>query len=365
MPNFTRRGTTGDGDRAPAVAQPAAGLDVRGLRLSYGAPPVLRGVDVAVPPGGLVALLGPSGCGKTTLLRAVAGLERPGAGVVAVGGRVLTGPGAFVDPERRRVGMVFQDWALFPHMTVGRNVGFGLSRQRRQSGGVDEALALVELTGLSSRLPATLSGGQQQRVALARALAGRPALLLLDEPFSNLDTSLRAQVRAEVTALLRRLGMTALFVTHDQEEAFVLGDEVAIMLDGRIEQQAPPGDLYAAPASRAVARFVGDSNLLPGRAHGPAVTTAVGAVPLRESRTGDVEVLVRPEDLVVREGEDASVTDVEFYGHDAVYVVRPNGGPTVRARILTRPRFAPGDSVALDYAGAPTVAYAVTGRPGP
>ncbi len=360
MPNFTRRGSSGTG-----LAGAVPGLDVRGVRLSYGAAPVLAGVDVAVPAGGLVALLGPSGCGKTTLLRAIAGLERPVAGVVAVGDRVLTGPGAFVDPERRRVGMVFQDWALFPHMTVGRNVGFGLSRQRRQSGGVEEALALVELTGLGGRLPATLSGGQQQRVALARALAGRPAVLLLDEPFSNLDTTLRAQVRSEVTALLRRLGMTALFVTHDQEEAFVLGDEVAIMLDGRIEQQAPPADLYAAPASRAVARFVGDPNLLPGRAHGPAVATAVGAVPLRESRTGDVDVLVRPEDLVVREGGDASVTHVEFYGHDAVYVVRPHGGPAVRARTLTRPRFAPGDCVAVDYAGAPTVAYGVADRQGP
>ncbi|CAN5265397.1 ABC transporter ATP-binding protein [soil metagenome] len=345
------------------MAPAAAALGVRGVRLSYGVAPVLGGVDLRVPAGGLVALLGPSGCGKTTLLRAIAGLERPAAGEVVVGGRVLTGPGAFVDPERRRVGMVFQDWALFPHMTVGRNVGFGLSRQRRRAGGVDEALALVELNGLAARLPATLSGGQQQRVALARALAGRPAVLLLDEPFSNLDTTLRVQVRSEATALLRRLGMTALFVTHDQEEAFVLGDEVAIMLDGRIEQQAAPADLYAAPASRAVARFVGDSNLLPGRAHGPAVSTAVGAVPLRESRTGDVDVLVRPEDVVVREGGDARVTDVEFYGHDAVYVVRPHAGPTVRARILTRPRFVPGDQVALDYSGAPTVAYAA-GRQG-
>jgi iron(III) transport system ATP-binding protein len=253
--------------------------------------------------------------------------------------------------------MVFQDWALFPHMTVARNVGFGLTREQRRAGGVEEALALVELGGYGHRMPGTLSGGQQQRVALARALANRPAAILLDEPFSNLDTALRVQVRAEVTALLRALAVTALFVTHDQEEAFVLGDEVAVMLGGRIEQQAPPAELYAAPATRAVARFVGDANLLPGRADGPRAATAIGPVPLTGSARGAVDVLVRPEYVDVTDGSGALVEAVEFYGHDAVYLVRPDGGDALRARTLTAPRFRPGDTVALAYRGGATASY--------
>jgi iron(III) transport system ATP-binding protein len=325
--------------------------------VGYGEVTVLHGVDLRVAAGGVVALLGPSGCGKTTLLRSLSGLERPDAGEVRLGERVLSGPDVFVPPERRRIGMVFQDWALFPHLSVARNVGFGLTREQRRAGGVEEALDLVELAGYGERMPRTLSGGQQQRVALARALANRPAAILLDEPFSNLDTALRVQVRAEVTALLRALRVTALFVTHDQEEAFVLGDEVAVMLDGRIEQQAPPAQLYAAPATRAVARFVGDANLLPGRAEGTRAATPIGTVPLTGAARGSVDVLVRPEYVDVTEGSGAQVEAVEFYGHDAVYVVRPDGAEALRARTLTAPRFRRGDTVALAYRGGATASY--------
>jgi iron(III) transport system ATP-binding protein len=339
----------------PPVAVPAD-LRARGLRLALGGVPVLRGVDLDVPTGAVVALLGPSGCGKTTLLRTLAGLERPDEGAVMLGGATLTGAGTFVPPERRRVGMVFQDWALFPHLSVAGNVAFGLSRAERRAGGVRAALELVELEAFADRAPSTLSGGQQQRVALARTLAHRPAAVLLDEPFSNLDTALRLQVRGEVTRLLRRLGMTALFVTHDQEEAFVLGDQVAVMLDGRIEQQAPPAQLYAAPATRAVAAFVGDANLLPGTADGTGAATAVGAVPLAGTARGAVDVLVRPEHLAVRGGDQGRVTDVEYYGHDAVYRIALASGAEVRARTL-RPDFLRGDGVALTYTGGPTAAY--------
>ncbi|HEV2088957.1 MAG TPA: ABC transporter ATP-binding protein, partial [Cryptosporangiaceae bacterium] len=249
---------------APSVS--AEAVSVRGARKAFGDVSVLDGVDVSVAAGSILALLGPSGCGKTTLLRCIAGLERPDAGEVRIGARTVSGDGVFVPPERRRVGMVFQDWALFPHLSVGRNVGFGLSRPERRAGGVEAALALVELTGLADRMPATLSGGQQQRVALARALANRPAVILLDEPFSNLDAALRVSIRAEVQRLLRQLSVTAVFVTHDQEEAFVLGDEVAVLLDGTLVQQAPPSDVYDAPATRAVAAFVGDANFVPGTA---------------------------------------------------------------------------------------------------
>jgi iron(III) transport system ATP-binding protein len=332
-------------------------LQVGGVRLTFGDTPVLDGVDLDASAGTIVALLGPSGCGKTTLLRVISGLERPGAGKVTLGGRTLTGPGVFVPPERRGIGMVFQDWALFPHMSVERNVGFGLSREERRAGGVERALELVELAGFADRMPGTLSGGQQQRVALARALANRPAVILLDEPFSNLDTTLRVQVRAEATALLRSLQVTAVFVTHDQEEAFVLGDEVAVMLDGRIEQQGPPAEVYGAPASRAVAEFIGDANLLPGQAEGARAATPLGSVPLTAARRGPVDVLVRPEFVAVGDGDAARVVAVEYYGHDAVYVVAPADGPALRARILSSPTYRPGDAVALSYVGGATTAY--------
>jgi len=243
-------------------------IDVRGVSKRFGALEVLRDVDLRVEPGRIVALLGSSGCGKTTLLRTVAGLERLDAGEVRVGDRVLSASARDIHlpPEKRQVGMVFQDWALFPHLTVAQNVGYGLPRSERRGSRVDAALHMVGLDGLGDRQPATLSGGQQQRVALARALAPQPGVLLLDEPFSNLDSTLRVQVRTEVHQLLAELGVTTVFVTHDQEEAFVLGHEVAVMQAGRIAQQARPADLYARPANRWVATFVGDANLVAGDA---------------------------------------------------------------------------------------------------
>ena len=333
-----------------AVAVRASGIDKR-----FGDTQVLHAVDLEVEPGTIVALLGPSGCGKTTLLRILAGLERPDAGTVVVGGRDITS----VPPERRNVGMVFQDWALFPHMTVERNVGYGIPKRdpdRRQR--IDDALALVGLTGLGDRLPATLSGGQQQRVALARALAPRPSVLLLDEPFSNLDTSLRVQVRAEVHALLAGLGITSVFVTHDQDEAFVLGDHVAVMSEGRIVQAARPAELYARPATPWVATFVGDANLVDGDAAGTMATTALGDVELVEAASGPVQVLVRPEMVKLRVGGDAVVELTEYYGHDSLYVVRTEAGTTVRVRAAAAPVAQRGDKVAVEYAGPPTVAYA-------
>src|ERR687895_1255910 len=260
-------------------------LAVEGLDKAFGGVLVLDQAALRADPGRVVALLGPSGCGKTTLLRCIAGLERPDAGQVRLDGRDLSAPGAFVAPERRRIGMVFQDGALFPHLTVAGNVGYGLSRGERRGARVAEALALVDLAGFGDRLPASLSGGQAQRVALARALVTRPSVLLLDEPFSNLDTILRVQIRAEVQRLLADLGVTAVFVTHDQEEAFVVGDEVAVMLDGRVAQHDTPAELYRSPASRAVARFIGDPNLLPGVADGDRATTPVGPVPLQAAPT--------------------------------------------------------------------------------
>ncbi len=332
-------------------------VEVRALSKAFGSVAALRDVSLRAAPGSVLALLGPSGCGKTTLLRSIAGLETPDAGEIVVGGRLLTSDRGSVAPEQRKVGMVFQDWALFPHLDVGTNVGYGLSRAERRSGRVEEALALVGLTGLADRPPGTLSGGQQQRVALARALAPRPSVLLLDEPFSNLDTSLRVQVRAEVHRLLAELEITTVFVTHDQEEAFVLGDEVVVLRDGAVEQQGPPSELYASPASAWVAGFVGDANLLGGQADGAWAHTPVGSVPLTAEAAGPVQVLVRPEALRVDPGDGGAVEVVEFYGHDSVYEVALDGGLRLRARVAGAPSVGRGQRVELSYAGPPTVTW--------
>ena len=271
---------------ATAAARPVV---VVGLDKAFDGTPVLTGVELDVTPGESLALLGPSGCGKTTLLRLIAGLERPDAGSVTVGSTVMAGPGAWVAPEKRQVGIVFQDWALFPHLSVGRNAGYGLPRGERDGPRVGEALTMVGLGDLADRMPDTLSGGQKQRVALARAIAPRPSVLLLDEPFSNLDSALRVGVRTEVHRLLVELGITSIFVTHDQDEAFVLGDRVAIMSSGRIEQVGTPAQIYRSPASRWIAEFVGDVNLLRGDADGKEAGTVLGRVPLRDPASGPVD----------------------------------------------------------------------------
>jgi iron(III) transport system ATP-binding protein len=343
-----------------------AGVSVRSLSKSFDGVAVLDGVDLRVEPGTLVSLLGPSGCGKTTLLRLLAGLEQPDGGTVSVDGRVLAGPGTFVPPERRRISLVFQDWALFPHMSVADNVGYGLGRTADRNGRIEQALTMVGLGGLGGRMPGTLSGGQQQRVALARAVAPEPSILLLDEPFSNLDTSLRAQVRSEVHELLVDLGITTVVVTHDQDEAFVLGDQVAVMQAGRIVQQDTPAGLYANPASPWVASFVGDANLIDGTVNTgtetTSATTAIGAVPLRGVPVGGVggaaQVLVRPEECHLTMGGDARVELVEYYGHDTVYVVGLAGGSRMRVRETSAPRAGRGDAVSVVFTGGPTLAYA-------
>ncbi len=331
-------------------------LTIHGVERVLGGRPVLRGINLEVPAGTVMALLGPSGCGKTTLLRCIAGLDHLDAGMIAVDNFTLSGPDCFVAPERRRIGMVFQEPALFPNRTVGGNVGYGLPRAERRGLRVDRALALVGLTGTADRTPATLSGGQQQRVALARALAVEPSLMLFDEPFSALDAPLRTELRGEVRHLLAATGATAMFVTHDQEEAFLIGDQVALMLEGRIAQVGTPADLYERPASRAVARFVGDANILPAVASGAIAETPVGRVPLAHEAHGNVEVVVRPECIVAREGNDAVVERIEYYGHDAVLVLSIRGCP-VRCRVMGHPPWSAGDRVALEYVGEPTVAF--------
>ena len=312
-----------------------AALRVRGLAKAFEAP-VLRGLDLDVPVGSMVALLGPSGCGKTTLLRLVAGFERCDAGTIEIGGRTVVGTGVDQPPERRQVGVVPQEGALFPHLSVRDNVAFGLPRGERSGARADELLDLVGLPGLARRMPRELSGGQQQRVAVARALAPGPSLVLLDEPFSALDAGLRAQVRTEVRASLRAAGATALLVTHDQQEALSVADIVAVVRDGRVVQAAAPWDLYLQPADLGVARFVGEAVVLPGIAGSDHVDSPLGRLQSGSALRGPVDVVVRPEQVDVDpsdvEGVHAVVTERLFYGHDALLRLDLAGGHTVMAR---------------------------------
>lgn len=336
----------------------ARGVKVLGVDKSFGDTSVLRSIDLAVEPGTSLALLGPSGCGKTTLLRLIAGLERPDAGEIRVGPDSMAGNGTWVPPEKRNVGMVFQDWALFPHLTVGKNVGYGLPRAERKGPRVLEALDMVGLADLADRMPDTLSGGQQQRVALARAIAPRPTVLLLDEPFSNLDSALRVGVRTEVHRLLVELGVTSIFVTHDQEEAFVLGDSVAVMLDGQIEQIGSPQDIYRTPSSPWIASFVGDVNLLSGTGHGIVANTVVGEISLAEPANGPIDVLVRPEDLAIEPNGSGTVTLTEYYGHDMMVTVQLDEHNEVQVRAAARASWTRGDTVSIAYVGGAANAFA-------
>jgi iron(III) transport system ATP-binding protein len=285
--------------------------------------------------GELVALLGPSGCGKTTLLRLIAGFERPDAGTIELADVPVAGNGVWVPPERRRVGMVFQDYALFPHLTVAENVGFGVPRKGRGAR-VAELLCIVGLDGLGGRLPHELSGGQQQRVALARALAPSPSIVLLDEPWSNIDPLLRGTMRDELAEILRGIGVTVVLVTHDREEAFSLADRIALMRDGRIVQEGSPEELYLAPADRWTAEFVGAANFLPGRVEGTLVETLLGRFPVANNglSRSDVEVLIRPELLELRIDPNGpgEVVGREFRGHDVFYRVALDGRVVVSQR---------------------------------
>ncbi len=327
-------------------------LICQGLSKRYGRVTAVRDLSLSVERGRTVALLGPSACGKTTLLRLIAGFETPDAGSINLKGRTLAGPGTFVPPERRRVGMVFQDYALFPHLSVEANVVFGLPRGR-DGRRARTLLSLVGLEGLGSRMPHQLSGGQQQRVALARTLAAEPELVLLDEPFSNLDSTLRVQVRADVRRVLESLGTTAIFVTHDQEEALSLAQKVAVMLDGSIHQVGTPWEVYTRPASQQVAEFMGDANFLPGQARDGYVECELGALPVLASFAGPAEVMIRAENLQLTtdSGQPVEVVGREFFGHDQVVLVRLASGRVLRVRSLAGLNVEPGQRLGMRLTG--------------
>lgn len=319
--------------------------------------------SLEVETGTLLALLGPSGCGKTTLLRLIAGLERPHSGTVEVAGRIVESESVHLPPERRQVGLVFQEYALFPHLSVQANVAFGLPRGRDQAARVEDLLGQVGLGGLGTRMPHELSGGQQQRVALARALAPSPRLIMLDEPFSNLDPALREGVRREVRRVLRAAKATAIIVTHDQEEALSLADEVAVMMDGRILQQAPPAQLYRRPASRRVAEFIGDINVIDGRAIGRAVVCDLGTISVLDDLYGPADVLIRPEALQLTNdlGGQAVQVGRSFFGHDQMINLRFDSGLRLSSRVGPTFTFQRGARVRVQLSGD-VLAFPKAGR---
>jgi iron(III) transport system ATP-binding protein len=323
-------------------------IEIAGVSKRFGDVAAVQDVTLSVARGRVAALLGPSGSGKTTLLRLLAGFETPDAGAIRIAGREVAGPSAWVEPEDRRIGMLFQHGALFPHLDVAANVGFGAtSREHARS-----CLELVGLTHRAGAFPHELSGGERQRVALARALAAEPSVVLLDEPFAALDPGLRERLREEVVAILRDAGSTALLVTHDQDEALSLADVVALMRDGRVEQVGTPEDVYAQPATRWSAEFLGDANLLPATRSNGVVECALGRLPAAGGPHGDVLAVVRPEAISAGgDGAEAVVVGRSFLGDHQVLRVELPGGELVRWRHPARGAPPPGARVRLRVDG--------------
>ena len=353
----------------------AAGVRLIGVGKRFGETAVLDDVSLDIAQGELMFLLGPSGAGKTTLLRIIGGYEQPNGGLVEVAGENITR----LPPHRRNIGMVFQNYALFPHLTVRDNVAFGL-RMRRVSRAeidrrVEEALQIVELTGLGERLPRQLSGGQQQRVALARAVVYRPSVLLLDEPLANLDRRLRDAMRVELKRLQRRVGITTIMVTHDQEESLALADRVAVINAGRVEQVGTPGSIYNRPASAFVAAFIGEMNVLRGKVReerGSEVRIDCGgllvAAPAGDAAVGaEVTVCARAEHFTLtraakgQPGIEATIEFVTYLGVSTLYLVRPDGGPLIKV-LLANPGglvlHAAGDRVRVGWPLEHTLCFA-------
>jgi iron(III) transport system ATP-binding protein len=339
---------------------------VRGLTAAYGDIDVLENLDLDVPSGSLMAVLGASGSGKTTLLRVLAGFLRPRAGSVFLGDREVAGPKVFVPPEKRRIGIVPQEGALFPHLDVQANIAFGLRKGSQSRDRVTELLDLVGLAGLGAARPQELSGGQQQRVALARALAPEPDVVLLDEPFTALDAGLRNRVRSEVRDVLRAVGTTAVLVTHDQEEALSIADLVAVMRDGRLVQVGSPAEVYGAPADLQVAEFVGDVVELPvlGTSADGRVTCVLGdvlvdVIAAEGVGTNTDVVVLRPEQLVLACPIGPGVTSPgvgvvrssSYHGHDSMVMVAMSDGSVVPVRVPGGLPPQPGEKVQISVTG--------------
>jgi iron(III) transport system ATP-binding protein len=338
-------------------------LEVRDLSHAYGAHQVVRGISFSLARGAIGCLLGPSGCGKTTVLRCIAGFEAVQAGTIHIGGRQVSAPGATVAPERRRIGMVFQDYALFPHLPVGGNIAFGLRGSRAERDArVAELAAMVGLSAALDKYPHEISGGQQQRAALARSLAPRPDLLLLDEPFSNLDVDLRERLSAEVREIIKASGATAVLVTHDQQEAFAMADEIGVLHEGRIQQWDTAYNLYHRPANRFIADFVGQGAFLPATAvNARELEIELGLLQGTAPHGGrSLEVLLRPDDVV---HDDAAPTKAEvvhkaFRGAEILYTLRLESGRKVLALVPSHHNHAIGERIGIRLDVDHVVAFA-------
>lgn len=344
-------------------------VQVGSVSAGYGGPPVLHHLDLSVNSGEFVAILGSSGSGKTTLLRVLAGFLTPTNGTVTFGDHEVSGPGLWVPPEKRRVGIVPQEGALFPHLDVRRNVGFGLDKSQISSDRIEEVLTMVSMNDFANARPQELSGGQQQRVALARALAPHPDVLLLDEPFSALDASLRATLRTEVSELLTTLGTTSIMVTHDQEEALSIADKVAVMRNGQIVQISDPANLYQDPADIETARFVGRAVELPATyTGGDMVHTPLGSVRIRGRipvNSGAVIAVLRPEQLVFVDprpvdgsfapGGTGTIQAITYHGHDSLVNVTLHSGESISVRVPGEPLVVPGENVRIISTGSANV----------
>ena len=322
-------------------------IRIRRLAKTYGGLLVLGGFDLTVRRGEILVLLGPSGCGKTTVLRLIAGLEVPDAGTIEVDGQAVSGPGVMVPPERRRVGMVFQEYALFPHLTVAQNIAYGLTRGTEDPSRVTELLEVVGLRGLGDRVAYELGGGQRQGGARPRAMAREPLVVLLDEPFSNLDADLRQQLREEMREILQRTHTTAVFVTHDQEEALQIGDQVAVLNRGSMEQIGTPEEIYQQPRTRFIATFLGRADFLSATVTRDGLLTEIGRiaqrVPLAEGTA--VDVLVRADDVALASGDGGTVISRLFKGMQNVYRVKLRSGRVVQSLQDHTVRYAIGSSV--------------------
>ncbi len=346
-------------------------LQVSGLCVEYGNTRVIDGVEFVLAADEILTLVGPTGCGKTTILHAIAGLVPIAAGEIRLG-RWRASPRAAVAPERRNVGMVFQDFALFPHLTVLENVSFRMPDTAR----AEHWLDLLGLADFRHARPDTLSGGQKQRVALARTLAHEPALVLLDEPLSNLDAALKENLRREIRESLKAAGTPAVWVTHDQQEALSVGDRIGVLDQGRLQQLARPEICFTRPASRFVAAFLGEANFLPGRAKGGSVTTVLGEMAAADSADGEVDVLLRPGDLVLQPmgeaggggqegvepgGAGGTVVSAQYEGATCLYRVQLDAGPIVLVRGPGGNRFDAAGRVALEIISCQPVTTFVRG----
>ncbi|MCU0568258.1 MAG: ABC transporter ATP-binding protein [Oculatellaceae cyanobacterium Prado106] len=353
---------------------PTSILDLQAVTRQFQAAdaPAVAAVSLSLKQGDLLALLGPSGCGKTTLLRLIAGFEQPQSGTIAIAQQPVAGSGQWVPPEKRGIGMVFQDYALFPHLTVAQNIAFGLHKRQKASQKptqwiqqrVEETLHLVGLSQLESRYPHQLSGGQQQRVALARALAPYPLLVLLDEPLSNLDVQVRLRLRQELRTILKAAGTSAILVTHDQEEALSIADRVAVMRQGHIEQEGTPEALYAHPTSPFVAEFVAQANLLPAQRSGNHWQTDLGALPLHQVNAppaaATLTVMVRQEDLRLQPDSTSPfvICDRQFLGREYRYSLTSPTGKTWVARTGLDTNLAIGTAVKVAIVAQPLNTFA-------